>query len=595
MQPSLHRVISICVAAAIVWAAGHATGAEPEKDSKIRYRVEITGLDKDGDLKKQIEGVSKLVEEKGDPPHSFFVLEDRIKEDRERIRKFLRSEGYYAGQVTVEIKETAKPVTVTLNVQRGPAYRLTAYKIDWRRPGAPEVPLSKLGLKPDQRARGEAVVDAQSALLLYLADRSYPFARVTNRRVTVDHAARTMRVEVAVDRGREIRYGEVRIKGAPGVDHDLVRRRVAWQQGAAYRTGPLRETREALFALGVFSSVRIKPDSTRIGPDGRTPMLIELDERKRRSIAISAYYDTSLGPGGEVEWLHRNLFGGAERLSLRIGGTRSEYGGKLNFQKPDIFGGPQLLLGEARYNELETPAYDGREAVAGVAISRTFAKRLTVKAGPVVDWSSFEIGSRRRNFTLFGAIASVDYNTADNKLDPLKGYQVIGEVSPYVGSGLTFARAKLRLNGYWTPFADKRLTLAGWSRVSAVFGENRGDLPPNKLLYVGGGNSVRGFGYQRVGPLNSANNPIGGKSAIELGLEARFRITKTWGGVVFLEGGNVFRDLSPDFDDPFRWGAGVGVRYKSPIGLLRLDLATPLNPRTGDSAIQLYISIGQAF
>jgi translocation and assembly module TamA len=457
------------------------------------------------------------------------------------------------------------------------------------------VPLARLGLKPDQRARAESVVKAQSALLLYLADRSYPFAKVTNRRVVVDHAARTMRVEVTVDRGREVRFGDVRIKGAPGVDRGLVRRRVVWQKGAEYRSAPLRETRQALFALGVFSSVRISPDENRIGPDGRTPMLIELEERKRRSVAISAYYDTSLGPGGEVEWLHRNLFGGAERLSIRVGGTLSEYGGKLDFRKPDIFGGPQDLLGLARYNELDTPAYDGREAVAGIAISRKFGKHLTLKAGPVFDWSSFEIGSRRQNFTLFGAIASFDYNTADNRLDPLEGYRVIGEIAPYVGSGLTFARAKARVNGYWSPLADKRLTLAGWTRVSAVIGENRAALPPNKRLYVGGGNSVRGFGYQRIGPLDSANNPIGGKSAIELGLEARFRITKSWGGVVFIEGGNVYRDLSPDFDTPFRWGAGIGVRYKSPVGLLRLDLATPLNPRSGDSFIQVYISIGQAF
>lgn len=587
------RVISICVAASAVWAAGHATGAEPAKDERVRYEVEITGLKDDSDLKDKVEDLSKLVADKSDPPHSIFVLEDRINEDRERIRKFLRSEGYYAGKVDIEIQETAKPVKVTVNIRRGPAYKLSAYTIDWRRAGAPEVPLDKLGLAIGRRAEAEPVVKAQSALLILLADKSYPFATVVNRRVVVDHAARTMRVEVTVDRGRKVRYGEVRIKGAPGVDRGLVRRRLAWNKGADYRNGPLRKTREALFSLGVFSSVKIAPDPNNIGTDGSVPMLVELEERKRRSIAISAYYDTSLGPGGEVEWLHRNLFGGAERLSLRVGGTRSEYGGKLTFVKPDIFQGPQDLIGELRYQELETPAYDGREAVAGVAISRKFGEQLTVKAGPVFDWSSFAIGDRRETFTLFGAIASVDYNTSDNKLDPTEGYQLIGEVAPYVGSGLALARTSARINGYWTP--DERFTLAGWSRVSAVFGENRDDLPPNKRLYIGGGNSVRGFGYQRIGPLNAANNPIGGKSAIELGLEARFRFTKTWGGVVFIEGGNAFRDLTPDFGDPFRWGVGVGVRYKSPVGLLRLDLATPLNPRTGDSFIQLYISIGQAF
>ncbi len=594
-RPS-HKVISICAVAAAAWASGHTSWAEETKEARVRYTVEIDGLKADKKLRDQVRELSQLVDQRDKPPHSIFVLEDRAREDQARIAKFLRSEGYYAGRVSFDLKETAKPVKVILKVTRGPAYRLTAYTIKWQRSGAPAVPLDKLGIKLGQRARAAPVVKAQTALLLLLADKAYPFAKVVNRRVVVDHAARTMRVEVSVDRGRRVRFGKTTIKGAPGVDRGLIRRRLGWKRDAPYRTKPLRDTRQALFGLGVFSSVRITPDRSQIGPNGETPMLVEVAERKRHSIAVTGYFDTSLGPGGEVEWLHRNLFGGAERLSIRIGGTRAAYGGKLLFKKPDIFDGPQDLLGDARYQELNTPAYDGREAVASVAIARRwFSDRLTVKAGPIADWSSFTVGPKREYFTLFGAKAAVDYDKRDNKLDPTRGYWLTASIAPYTGSGLTFARAIGRANGYWSPLGGKRFTLAGWTRLSAVIGENRAALPPNKRIYAGGGNSIRGFGYQRVGPLDSANNPIGGKSALEFGLEARLRITKTWGGVLFVEGGNVFRHLSPDFNDPFRWGAGVGVRYKSPIGLLRLDLATPLNRRSGDSVIHVYISIGQAF
>jgi translocation and assembly module TamA len=590
-----HTVISLCAVATAAWATGHATRAETPKEQRVRYTVAIDGLEDDKKLADQIRDLSQLVEQRDKPPHSIFVLEDRARADRARLRKFLRSEGYYAGRVAFDLEETAKPVKVTLKVHRGPAYRLTEYRLKWQRPGAPSVPLDKLGLKLGQRARAEPVVKAQSALLLLLADKAFPFAKVVNRRVVVDHAARTMRVAVTVDRGRRVRFGRTEIKGAPGVDRGLVRRRLRWARNAPYRTKPLKDARKALFELGVFSSVRITPDPSRIGPDGETPMRVELAERKRHSVSITGYYDTSLGPGGEVEWLNRNLFGGAERLSIRLGGTFVEYGGKLLFRKPDLFEGPQDLIGEARYQELNAPAYDGREAVASVAIARRLSKRLTVKAGPIFDWSSFKVGPKRDYFTLFGAKATLDYDQRDDKLDPTRGYRLSADVATYVGSNLAFARAIGRANGYWSPWGGKRFTLAGWSRISAVFGENRANLPPNKRIYAGGGNSIRGFGYQRVGPLDSSNNPIGGKSAIEFGVEARLRFTKTWGGVLFVEGGNVFRDLSPDFNEPFRWGAGAGVRYKSPIGLLRLDLATPLNRRTGDSVIQIYISIGQAF
>jgi translocation and assembly module TamA len=589
-----HRVLSICVVATTAWAAIQATWAESAKEEGVRYTVDIAGLKGDDDLKDKIRGLSQLVKLRDKPPHSIFVLEDRAKEDSGLIRKFLRSEGYYAGRVDIDLKETAKPVKVILTVHRGPAYRLTAYRIEWRRPGAPTVPLARLGLKLGQRARGAAIVKAQSALLLLLADKSYPFAKVVTRRVVVDHAARAMRVTVTVDRGRAVRFGRPVITGAPGVDRGLIRRRLGWKPDAPYRTKPVKDARHALFATGVFSSVRIEPDRAHIGPDGRTPMLVRVAERKRHSVSLTAYYDTSLGPGGEVEWLDRNLFGGAERLSIRLGGTFVQYGGKALFRKPDLFGGPQDLLGEARYQELNAPAYDGREAVTAVAIDRRFGKRLSVKAGPIFDWSSFKIGPAREYFTLFGARASLHYDASDDRLDPTRGYRLNASIAPYVGSGLAFARAIGRVDGYWSPFG-KRFTLAGWTRLSAVFGENRGALPPNKRIYAGGGNSIRGFGYQRVGPLDSAHNPIGGKSALEFGLEARLRITKTWGGVVFAEGGNVFADLAPSFNTPFRWGVGAGVRYKSPIGLLRLDLATPINRRHGDSVIQVYISIGQAF
>ena len=139
------------------------------------------------------------------------------------------------------------------------------------------------------------------------------------------------------------------------------------------------------------------------------------------------------------------------------------------------------------------------------------------------------------------------------------------------------------------------LGLAGWGRIGSIFGDQSADIPATKRLYGGGGGSVRAFGYQMLGPLDASGDPLGGRSQLELGLELRGRITEKIGGVVFVEGGNVYEDPVPDLGEEFLWGAGVGLRYFTDLGPIRVDVALPVNPREEDDDFQVYVSLGQAF
>jgi len=431
--------------------------------------------------------------------------------------------------------------------------------------------------------------------------RGYPFVNIASRRIVVNHRTRKVTVTWTVASNALVRFGTIRIQGAPGVDHGLVRRRIAWRRGQQWDAKLVDETLDRLRSLDVFGSIQIRPDKSAVGANGETPVDIILTERKRRSIGASVYYDTSIGPGAEVEWRHRNLFGGAESFQIKLIGSQEIFGAQTFFRKPDVFGGAQDLLIAGRYHEIRTDAYDGREGVIGVYLAQQFGKRLKIKAGPVFDWSEQEQFGDRDSYLLGGLDIEAEYDGANNLLDPTSGFRLKLNVTPYMGEnvsekrGLTFARLFARGSVYVTPFSQKKVTLAAWSRVGAVIGEDLADLPPNKKIYAGGGGSIRGFGSQRVGPLDSANDPSGGRSLIEGGIELRWRFGKSWGAVAFLEAGNVFEDIIPRFDNGIRVGAGIGIRYKSPVGLLRLDLATPINPRRGDSRIQIYISIGQAF
>ena len=151
----------------------------------------------------------------------------------------------------------------------------------------------------------------------------------------------------------------------------------------------------------------------------------------------------------------------------------------------------------------------------------------------------------------------------------------------------------------------ERLVIAGRARFGSIAGVDRDDLAPSRRYYGGGGGSVRGYGYQRLGPFEPLNpldedrdeaselRPIGGRSVTEFALEARYRFGD-YGIVPFIDAGNSYESILPRVSD-LRFGAGIGGRFYTNFGPLRVDVATPLNPREGDGKIALYISIGQAF
>jgi translocation and assembly module TamA len=131
--------------------------------------------------------------------------------------------------------------------------------------------------------------------------------------------------------------------------------------------------------------------------------------------------------------------------------------------------------------------------------------------------------------------------------------------------------------------------------VGSITGTESADIPANRRFYAGGGTSIRGYALQSVGPLTDDGTPIGGRSLLELSAELRVKLSKTLGGVVFIDGGNVYEETVPDFSNNLRWAAGFGTLYFTAVGPIRLDIGFPLNRRSIDDSFQFYISVGQAF
>jgi translocation and assembly module TamA len=279
-------------------------------------------------------------------------------------------------------------------------------------------------------------------------------------------------------------------------------------------------------------------------------------------------------------------------------GAETEYGLEGSLRVPAFFDDVKnTLLVDAEAKEESLEAYDATRIGFTTSIERAFTDELSASAGISLEASQIrdEVQGDEQ-FALVGLPLALSWDTTNDLFDPRRGNRLKLAVTPYTsvaGEPANFVVARAFDSFYLNLGGD--VVLANWARVGFILGEEAEDVPADKRLYAGGGGSVRAFGYQRLGPLDEDGDPIGGVSLVELGTELRVRITEEIGAVIFAEGGNVYSDLAPDFSDPFLWGAGVGLRYFTSFGPIRLDVATPINPRRDDDIVQFYVSIGQAF
>ena len=535
--------------------------------------------------------------------------------DRDRLDTALRSDGYYDGRLDIRVDTEKQPVRVTIAVEPGPPYGFKTITVrtgaGGALPGEPITP-AELGLAAGERARAPQVVDAQSRLVSMLVGRGYAFAKVTDRRAVVDHSDRSMDVTFTVDPGPLVRFGGVRIEGLEQVDEDLVRGRLPWTSGQRYDPALIDRARTDIAQLGVFDTVRVQL-ADQPGPDGVTPLTVTVAERKRHVIGAGIAYSTTEGLGGNVYWGHRNLFGGAEqlRLSLEVGRLAGESSSSgtlglpdlrfgVNFRKPDFLRPKQSLLLDFSVVADNPPAYERVAGIVTAAVERQITDQLKVSAGITSERGRVRNTDRTYQVALIGVPLTATYDGSDNLLNPVRGFRLGATVTPWIPVGGSESQARFlatTLNGstYYDFGGDGRYVGAARLGLGSIVGAGLSSIPPDRRFYAGGGGSVRGYGFQKAGPRDRADDPTGGRSLFEAGLEMRIKVTETIGVVPFLDAGTVSDSSYPSFREPLRFGAGLGLRYYTGFGPLRVDVGVPLNPEGDDARWQLYISLGQAF
>jgi translocation and assembly module TamA len=620
-------------------AGALAQAADPQP-----YRVDLasTGV---AALDATLRASSNLVTLREGAPVSPFGLIARARADVDRLKTVLESFGYYQAGVRVQIDAhpledpglpellaalPAKQVArIGVSFVLGPLYHLGDIRIEGDLP--PDA--ATLDLHPGAPAVAADVLAAGARLQSELQDHGHAFAAVDPPVAYEDAREPLLDVVFHVTAGPTVNVGAIRVEGLKHVHESMVRRRLLLHPGEPYSARKVELARQDLVKSGVFNAVTVRL-GRQADESGGVPVTFRVQERPGHAVSFNSAYSTDLGGSLGVTWTDRNLFGNGEQLSvatnaLNLGGGNTNgvgYDTSVKFIEPDFLRRDQQLqvaVGAVRQFLI---AYDQTAATASVSLNRRLSSVWTASVGVSSSVEHIIQAAVPYNYTLLGVPFNVSYDSTDLRSpldDPTHGMRDSIGITPTRSFGhptADFLITQAKLAAYldlstFLPTRPGRSVLAG--RVLAGIAQGAGEysLPPDQRFYGGGSGTIRGYPYQGVGPqlyypppvcaidpkthqrscTPSTDIPIGGTAIIAGSLEWRQRIAGNWGAALFVDGGQVSSSLKPLPSD-FYTGIGAGVRYYTPIGPVRLDVAIPTRIYTVDGGrYQVYIGLGQAF
>jgi translocation and assembly module TamA len=582
-----------------------ATTPTTDVESEQRYSIAIEGLEGEGAqrIRNRFDLLSTLKQGEGKAANTA-QIDRRAREDEGLLRDLLRSEGYYGATVATEVGSRDSRIVVALRVDPGPIYHFSDISIEGLAAVGDQADKVRqaFGVGQGDPVNAEAVLAATGNLRKALGDHGFPFAKVEEPAVTIDHADRAARLVLNAQPGVFARFGDIEIQGKAPFGTKHVRRIARFKRGDVYNTADVEDLRRALIATGLVSSVTLTPVAT--DEPGVVNLAVALENAPRRTIAGEVGYGTGEGFRAAVSWTHRNLIRPEGEVTFRgVAGTQEQVLGaslrRSNFKKRD-----QVLTAQAVASHVSRRAYDAKSFTLGAGIERQtniiWQKNWTWSVGTELvisderDTVVATGASRRRTFYIAALPGTLAYDGSDDLLNPTRGFRLSGRLSPEVSfhsGSFTYARAQIDAS-FYQPVTG-RSVLAGRIRVGTIAGAKRDQIAPSRRYYAGGGGSVRGYGYQGIGPRDVDDDPIGGRSIAEFALEARIRFGD-FGVVPFFDGGNIYTKALPRFTG-MRYGAGLGARYYTSFGPIRVDIGTPINRRSGDPRVAVYVSLGQAF
>jgi len=606
------------------------------------FTVQVTG--DASALKDSVKDASSLYSLRKDAPPDGEALARRAQGDFAPVIDALWGAGYYNAAVTISIDGASlaigstdiaafaraaeayrnrAPAPVVIKVEPGPLFKLRtvhildALGVEFQEA---ELPQRIVGLKPGDPAVASEIRAAETRIIDYFRKQGRPLAKIQSVAPIVDHAQAVMDLTVTVAPGPIAPFGEATINGPQTFDPAIVRSFLYIHPGDPYSPAAIADARNSIREIPAVGGVRIT-EGTALDAYGRLPYQIDVEDRLPYAVGASMKYSTTNGPEGQVYWEDRNVFGGAERLRLQADVfyappwfiasqslrhfSSNDIGGRVSasFLKPALWGTTNDLLVDALAEKVSTSGagfvgYQAEDADVTASLRHRFNQNFWVQAGLEAQKGDATDALGTVNYTLVGVPVSANFDTTDSKLDPTRGVRLNASAvgfGTFLGSSLDLVQVKAGASAYYSIDADSRYVLAGRVAAGAMGGPQLDAIPANWRFYAGGGGSVRGYAYNELGPTVWWGAVVGGRSVFDASAELRVKVTDTIGVVPFFDIGNAFTSNFPTFNEPLFAAAGLGLRYYTSVGPIRLDVAFPLERHAGTGPVAIYVSIGQSF
>ncbi len=589
-------------------------------DTRVDYEIELVGAP-DDDVESVIED-SLLVytlQDSGAPslPH----LRRRVETDVATVERILRSEGYYRNSVTQSINvpavdapaidppadgSGASKAAIRIQIEAGPRFTLASYDIKLTRSIAPlDAPGPETAEAPvGKPAVAAEIVASEARLIEWFKRNGRPYAERLDRRVVADMENSSLDVEVTFDPGPYAYFGGIRYEGAPYIDKAYIDSYRPWEPGEEFSRDQLATFQRKLSTTGVFSFVSVQEsqearEQAAAADEVDLPIIVTMEEAKPQSAGIGVRFSTDKGPAVRFSYEHRNLFGANEQLRSTLDAGLEEQKLQTTFRKPQYLRDGQDLVAGFTVGSEQDDAFDAVFTNLSLGLERRLTPHLRVGLGGEVELANIEDDEGDKETLLFGVPAFVTYDTSDSLLHPTHGVRARAGLTPTAGvfdsTDVAFLAFDSSVALYLPIDEERRYIFATRARFGSIVGEQVDGVPQTRRFYSGGGGSVRGYKFRFIGPLDEEEDPEGGTSVVEVGVELRARVTESIGIVPFFEAGLVEQRSIPLFDESVQMAAGLGFRYHTIAGPVRADFAVPVNPRDVDDSFQFYVSIGQAF
>ncbi|EIZ80149.1 surface antigen (D15) [Novosphingobium sp. Rr 2-17] len=582
---------------------------------EVRYRLDLQGLDvadseTNTDMKAEFNALSALKKGGGKAANTA-MINSRLTEDSKLLETVLASEGWYSPVVRsrLDLSRDDKDQTLgaVISVTPGKRYTFSDIVIKADPTVPPTLIRDNLALQPGEPIVAERVQGAEAKVAVALPENGYAFASVGERDILLDQDVGNGVYTLPVTVGPRGRFGGITTDGDLAFDADHIQVLTRFKRGQLYDSRKVDDLRKALVSTSLFSTVSVEAVRTNEAVGDGTEYVtlhVKQDAGPPRTISGSVGYAAGEGITAQGTWTHRNIFPPEGALIVNATAGTREQGAGVTFRRSNAGKRDRTfeIVAEAFHNDYD--AYSAYTSRIAARVSRdstpiwqkrwTYAYGVEALATAETDYDPATNGRKRNMYYVAGVNGQIGLDTSDDLLNPTKGYRVTALLQPEatVRNGFDpYFRARLEGSTYFS--VTDSLVLAGRLRFGTIQGASLYDIAPSRRLYAGGGGSVRGYSYQGLGEQAPDGNPVGGRSLNEGSFEARYRFGN-YGVVAFIDAGQSYKESLPQLSN-LRYGVGLGGRFYTNFGPVRLDVATPVGRKPGESLINIYVSIGQSF